>query len=140
MAAVERAALTLAELAALPLQAPERLAWEHALVEKHRAGDRTAFDALYRAYAAVLYARVRLPLLRQPALAEDALADTFARAHEGLRATVPAEHSLYFWLARIAKNRALDLLRHSALRRARGSDVARHFERLQLDDPDPETA
>ena len=64
MAALERAALTLGDLAALSLQAPERLAWERALVDRHRAGDRTAFEALYRAYAAALYARVLLPLLR----------------------------------------------------------------------------
>ncbi len=142
MAAVERAALTLAELVALPLQAPERLAWERGLVERHRAGDRAAFEALYRAYAAALYARVLLPLLRQPALAEDALADTFASAHEdlGARSLGLGDRSLYFWLARIAKNRALDLLRRTALRRARVADLSRHVERLQLDDPDPETA
>ena len=122
------------------LDAEERLAWERAQIAAHLAGDPTALEALYRAYAGTLYARVLLPHLREPALAEDALADTFTRAHETLDRFRSSDRSVYFWLARIAKNRAIDLCRHSTLRRSAAGEVQLHFEQLKLSEPDPETA
>ena len=124
--------------AALPLLAAERLAWERELLAAHRAGDPAAFEALYRAYAATLYARVLLPLLRQPALAEDALADCFTRAHAALHDYRAGERSLYFWLSRIARNRALDLQRHRAVQ-LRTLPVFHEEARLAAGEDNPET-
>src|SRR5687768_9585133 len=107
MAAAEGVLRASPDLTVLRLDAPERLDWERAQIAAHAAGDLRGFEALYRAYAPTVYARVLLPALREPALAEDALADTFVRAHQNMRGFRSHERSVYFWLARIAKNGAL---------------------------------
>ncbi len=67
------------------------------------AGDRTAFDRVYRAVAP-LYARVAARALRSPADAEDAaqqaLLNVFARAHE----FDPARGTALPWLVAIVAN------------------------------------
>lgn len=91
-----------------------RLRWERDLVDKARGGSRPAFAELYRAYAPALYARVLLPKLGNREAAEDALAETFRTAFERLDGFEARGVSLYFWLARIAANKALDLHRARA--------------------------
>jgi RNA polymerase sigma-70 factor (ECF subfamily) len=130
----------LSELLALPLSAPERLEWERARLTDFRRGDKSAFALIYEAYAGLLYARVLLPALRQPALAEDALADTFERAHAGLGSVAITDRSVFFWLARIAKNRALDMLRRKQTERRAGDALEAHKESTLLPEPDPESA
>jgi RNA polymerase sigma-70 factor (ECF subfamily) len=140
MVAVERAVLALSELAALPLGAAERLAWERDMIAAHANGDRSAFEALYRAYASVLYSRVLLPLLKNATLAEDALADTFTRAHEKITSFRSTDRSLYFWLSRIARNCGLDLQRRAAMQQRATPTLRTHIEQLVISEPDPETA
>lgn len=96
------------------LNQAERLRWEHGLVARAVAGDRAAFAELYRAYAPPLLARVLLPKLGNRAAAEDALSETFRTAFERLDGFEARGVSLYFWLARIAGNKALDLHRAKA--------------------------
>ena len=91
-----------------------RLRWERSLVARARAGDREAFTEVYRAYAQAIFARVLLPKLGNREAAEDALAETFRTAFERLGAFESREVSLYFWLSRIATNKALDLHRARA--------------------------
>ena len=133
-------AAQLAQLASLPLSAPERLAWERERLAAFARGDAAAFAELYRAYAGLVYARVLLPLLRQPAAAEDALADAFERAHDTLRQVRIDDRSIFFWLARIARNRALDMQRRSNVERLAAAKLEAGFMALSLAQPDAESA
>jgi RNA polymerase sigma-70 factor (ECF subfamily) len=93
------------------LNEPDRLRWERALVGRAKGGDQAAFAELYRVYAPLLFARVLVPKLGNREAAEDALSETFRPAFERLESFEPREVSLYFWLARIAANKAIDLHR-----------------------------
>ena len=79
-----------------------------------KRGDRAAFQRLYQVLAPPLYARILLPRLGDPAAAEEALADTFARAVERLDSYQDRGGSIWSWLVTIAANRALDLHRERA--------------------------
>ena len=96
------------------LNQPERLRWEADLVARARAGERVAFAELYRAYAPALLSRVLLPKLGNREAAEDALAETFRTAFERLDGFEARGVSLFFWLSRIATNKALDMHRARA--------------------------
>jgi len=96
------------------LNRPDRLRWEAERVERARAGDRTAFADLYNAYAAALFVRILLPKLGNREAAEDALAETFRTAFERLDTFEARGVSLFFWLSRIATNKALDMHRAKA--------------------------
>lgn len=92
---------------------------ERTLLRKAREGDRDAVAALYRAFAPRLYARVLMPRLGNPQAAEDALSETFRVALERLEQYDDRGTSLYFWLSRIAINKATDMHRvKSRTRRA----------------------
>jgi len=79
-----------------------------------KRGDRAAFQRLYRAMAPPLYARILLPRLGDATAAEEALADTFARAVERLDSYQDRGGSIWSWLVAIAANRALDVHRERA--------------------------
>ena len=98
----------------LDLNQPDRLRWEADDVERARQGSRAAFSELYRAYAPALMAKVLLPKLGNREASEDALAETFRTAFERLDGFESRGISLYFWLARIATNKALDMHRAKA--------------------------
>jgi len=133
-------AAQLAKLAGLPLSSPDRLAWERDRLAAFARGDQRALSDLYGAYAGLLYARIVLPIVRQPALAEDALADVFERAHGKLREVRVEDRSIFFWLARIARNRALDMQRRRSVERMAAAKLASSFTALSIDEPDPESA
>jgi RNA polymerase sigma factor (sigma-70 family) len=132
-------AAQLAKLAGLPLSAPERLTWERERLAAFARGEPSALSDLYRAYAGLLYSRVLLPIVRQPALAEDALADVFERAHGKLREVRVEDRSVFFWLARIARNRALDMQRRKLVERMAAVKLADGFMPLAVDEPDVES-
>lgn len=134
------AAAQLATLASLPLSAPERLAWERERLTAFQRGERSAFSDLYRAYAGLLYARVLLPMLKQPAAAEDVLADVFERAHGKLGEVRIEDKSVFFWLARIARNRCLDAMRRSKVERLAMTKLTSTFEALAIAEPSAESA
>ena len=79
-----------------------------------KRGDRAAFQRLYQVMAPPMYARILLPRLGDPAAAEEALADTFARAVERLDSYQDRGGSIWSWLVAIAANRALDMHRERA--------------------------
>jgi RNA polymerase sigma-70 factor, ECF subfamily len=84
------------------------------LVSAAQAGSAGAFTELYSVYSRRLYKTI-LTITKNPEDAEDALQDTFLRAHLALRA-FEGRSNIYSWLTRIAINSALMLLRR---RRAR---------------------
>lgn len=93
------------------LQSRDRLRWEDECLARAKAGDRAAFGELYREYAPPLFARVLLPKLGNRPAAEDALAETFRVALERLHQYESRGVSFYFWLVRIAANKATDMHR-----------------------------
>ncbi len=88
-----------------------QLEWERRCLRKARRGDPRAFGQLYQAFAPRLFTRVLLPLLGDRAAAEDALAETFKTALEKIGSFEEKGVSVFHWLARIGKNKALDMHR-----------------------------
>ncbi len=82
------------------------------LVERARQGDRDAFGALFRAHHAAIFrvARARLP----QAAAEDAAAETFARAWVALPRYRRTGAPFVSWLYGIARNVTADAVRRGA--------------------------
>ncbi|MYN03171.1 RNA polymerase sigma factor RpoE [Pseudoduganella sp. DS3] len=85
------------------------------LVERARAGERTAFDQLVERYQRRLL-RLVLRLLRDPAEAEDVVQETFLKAYRALP-RFRGDAAFYTWLYRIAVNGA----RNAILRRRQRS-------------------
>ncbi len=84
---------------------------ERRLVARARAGDRGAWDMLYREYELPLLHRVIRPRVGSAADADDVLAATFAAALRALPTWEDQGKPLGAWLTRIAVNRCWDLAR-----------------------------
>lgn len=82
---------------------------ETPLVRAAQAGDGRAFAEIVRRYQRAMY-RVAYGFVRNPADADDVAQETFVRAYQALGRFRVGE-PLYPWLARIASNTALSLLR-----------------------------
>ncbi|MDH5493649.1 MAG: hypothetical protein OEY14_16970, partial [Myxococcales bacterium] len=108
------------------LQSKERLRWERRCIERVLSGEASAFGELYREYAPLLFSRILMPRLGNRAAAEDALAETFRTGLEKLHQFDPRKVSVYFWFARIAGNKAMDMHRV----KARTSRALTNFEGL----------
>lgn len=70
-----------------------------------------AFEQLYRAHAPTLLARIIRPRVPGPADQEDVLVDTFRTALEKIGSYRWMGRGFFAWLARIAKNKVIDLAR-----------------------------
>jgi len=100
------------------------LAIEQEVVARLLQGDRAAAGQLYAWYGDRLYRQAILPRLPNRELAEDVLKDTFRLALERIETYRSSDRSIYFWLRRIAINRAIDVHR-ARKRRARLQDADR---------------
>jgi len=89
---------------------PDRLA---ALLARAGLGERAAFEELYRATSAKLFA-VSLRIVRERPLAEDVLQDSFVAIWNHARDYAPAKSAPVTWMAAIVRNRSLDVLRRGA--------------------------
>ncbi|MCB9780685.1 MAG: sigma-70 family RNA polymerase sigma factor [Alphaproteobacteria bacterium] len=87
------------------------LAAEQDVVQRLMAGDRSAAGQLYAWYGERLYRQAILPRLPIPELAEDVLKDTFRTVLERIETYTFTDRSIFFWLRRIAINRAIDVHR-----------------------------
>lgn len=96
------------------------------IVSASEAGSPVTFEELHAIYSRRLY-RTIVAITKNPEDAEDALQDTFLRAHLALH-TFKGGSSIYSWLTRIAINSALTILRK---RRARPELLSNS----QSDDP-----
>ena len=95
---------------------------ERRVVEQAAAGDRRAFEQIYRAYASTLFSYVLVPMLGDRDDAHDCLRETFLAAYRHLPTFTWQDGGLYPWLKTLAKNKARDLLRASGRRqRLRGA-------------------
>lgn len=90
---------------------------EQLVVQRLQSGDRAAAGILFQWFADGLYRRAILPKLPVPELAEDVLKDTFRIALERIDTFTQHDRSIFFWLRRIAINRAIDV--HRARKRDR---------------------
>lgn len=81
---------------------------ERDVIQRLKDGDRGAFATLYEWYGERLYRQAILPRLGQREAAEDALRDTFRVALEKIDTFTLTDRSIYFWLRRIAINKAID--------------------------------
>jgi RNA polymerase sigma-70 factor (ECF subfamily) len=76
-------------------------------------GDQAAFERLYAATRAKLYGVV-LRILRRPHLAEEVMQDAYLKIWRSAGQFDPALASPVTWMATIARNRAIDLVRKRA--------------------------
>jgi RNA polymerase sigma-70 factor (ECF subfamily) len=84
---------------------------EREVVTALQRGERQALATLYEWYGNRLYRQAILPRLPIVELAEDVLRDTFRIALERIEQFHLEDRSIFFWLRRIAINRALDVHR-----------------------------
>jgi RNA polymerase sigma-70 factor, ECF subfamily len=89
---------------------PDGRAFERALVERAKDGDREAFGVLYKEHAAAVARVVRFRLGRDD---EDAVSEVFLRAWRGLGGYRDTGVPFSAWLYAIARHVAIDLLRTS---------------------------
>ena len=80
------------------------------LLTQVQSGDRGAMGTLYDRYSRLVYS-VSLRVLREPAAAEDVLQEVFMQLWRSPDQFTAARGSLGGWLAVVARNRSIDLLR-----------------------------
>ena len=81
------------------------------VIERLKDGDRNAAGELYSWYGEAIYRKVILPKLPVTELAEDVLRDTFRIVLERIDQYETRGVSIFFWMRRIAINRAIDVYR-----------------------------
>jgi RNA polymerase sigma-70 factor (ECF subfamily) len=92
-----------------PAAPPDPLAQ---LLARTALGDRAAFAALYEATRAKLFA-VSLRIVRERALAEEALQDGFVSIWNHAADFTPGRGAAATWMASIVRNRSLDIVRRA---------------------------
>ena len=83
---------------------------DETLLEGVRAQDQAAMAALFDRYGSLVYS-IALRVLTEPAAAEDVMQEVFIQVWQNPRTFVSGRGSLAGWLAVVARNRAVDLLR-----------------------------
>lgn len=79
--------------------------------------DRKAFERLYDDYSSAIYGLV-LKILRDEAMAEDALQDAFVRIWQKIHTYDVSKGRLFTWMLNLARNIAIDKLRANTSRKA----------------------
>src|SRR5579864_5215271 len=95
------------------MQAPNQMD-DAALITRIRAGDQSAMANLYDRYSGVVYG-VALRVLANTTAAEDVVQEVFLQLWRNPQAFDADRGRLAPWLAVIARNRAIDLLRKRPL-------------------------
>ncbi|MDG4720321.1 MULTISPECIES: sigma-70 family RNA polymerase sigma factor [Thalassospira] len=80
------------------------------LLRQSAEGDMDAFERLYHATSAKLFGIV-LRILKNRAQSEDALQDIYVRVWQNAGDFEPGRSSIITWMATIARNRAIDIVR-----------------------------
>ncbi len=94
------------------------------MIVRLQQGDRAAFATLYGWYGDLIYRQAILPKLPIVELAEDCLRDTFRTALEKIEVFRLENRSIFFWLRRIAVNKAIDIHRRHKRDQALAEAVA----------------
>lgn len=85
---------------------------DNVLIEGVSAKDQRAMAAVFDRYAGLVYS-IALRVLKDSASAEDVMQEIFLEVWKNPQSFVPSRGSLAGWLAVVARNRAIDLLRRS---------------------------
>lgn len=97
------------------------------------AGDERALGSLYDSYGAVVYG-LALAITQDPPTAESVVTDAFADVWREARSITPPVASLFAWLSRVVRSRALarraPTVRPSAVHPPAASQLALALERL----------
>lgn len=88
-----------------------------------RAGEEAAFDQVVSEYTGPAYATA-LQVLRDPALAEEAVQDAFVRLWQRAKQFEPGKGAERSWIMAIVRNQAIDVLRKRARTMERSIDDA----------------
>ena len=83
------------------------------VIERVRRRDQAATAALYDRYARPVYS-VALRILREPRAAEDVVQDAFVTFWRRPDACQPDHGAFGPWMLRVARNRAIDVLRRGS--------------------------
>ncbi len=102
---------------------------ERDVVLRLKQGDRMALAELYDWYGDRLFRQIILPRLPITDLAEDVLRDTFRITVERIEQYNPEDRSIFFWMRRIAINRAIDVHRAHARRERLQEQVELNIDR-----------
>jgi RNA polymerase sigma-70 factor (ECF subfamily) len=86
--------------------------WLADLLARTALGERAAFEALYRATRSKLFG-VSLRIVRQSALAEEALQDSFVSIWNHAADYARARSAPTTWMTAIVRNRSLDIVRRT---------------------------
>lgn len=115
------------------------LSEEQDVVDRLKRGDRSAAALLYQWYGEQLYRQAILPRLPVRELAEDVLKETFRQVLEKIDQYQPQEgRSIFFWMRRIAVNRAIDVHRaHQRKRRMENRLVSQDAVSTTMSQPPP---
>ncbi len=100
---------------------------------RFRAGEEAAFDQVVSEYTGPAYAAA-VQILRDPALAEEAVQDAFVRLWQRAKQFEPGKGAERSWIMAIVRNQAIDSLRKRARTMERSIDEAPHVYALR--DPD----
>lgn len=85
---------------------------DNVLIEGMITKDQRAMAAVFDRYAGLVYS-IALRVLKDSASAEDVMQEIFLEVWKNPQSFVPGRGSLAGWLAVVARNRAIDLLRRS---------------------------
>jgi RNA polymerase sigma-70 factor, ECF subfamily len=80
------------------------------LLEQVQARDQNAMAALFDRYGSLVYS-IAMRVLKEPPSAEDVMQEVFVRIWENPGTFISGRGSLAGWLAVVARNRAVDVLR-----------------------------
>ncbi|HJN77419.1 MAG TPA: sigma-70 family RNA polymerase sigma factor [Myxococcota bacterium] len=109
------------------------------MVLRMKDGDRMALATLYDWYGDRLFRQVILPRLPITELAEDVLRDTFRLTVERIHQYDPKDRSIFFWMRRIAINRAIDVHRAHKRRERLQEQVEQNVDRtMGVPPPSPD--
>jgi RNA polymerase sigma-70 factor (ECF subfamily) len=98
---------------------------ERALIARLQRREPQAMAELYDRYARAAYALV-LRVVRDQAIAEDLVQETFLRVWNRVHSVDPEKGAIGPWLLAIARNRAIDYVRSATLRSAVEFDESDH--------------
>jgi RNA polymerase sigma factor (sigma-70 family) len=83
---------------------------QDSIVDRLLRHDKKAFEELYEDYSAAIYG-LAFKILKEEALAEDALQETFVRIWRKIQTYDPSKGRLFTWMLNIVRNIAIDMLR-----------------------------
>lgn len=86
------------------------------IVDRLLRHEREAFEQLYDNYSEAIYG-ITLKILKDEALAEDALQETFVRIWRKIQTYDPSKGRLFTWMLNIARNISIDMLSASESRK-----------------------